>query len=126
MRTMLSRARLVSVVLVLAAACSGRPTPAPASPGAPLPVGAVSDAGAAVRTSACAVVLCGPETRCEETHGVASCVPIMRPRRAFCGGIGAIRCPDGGRCVDDADDECDPARGGRDCGGVCQPAGAAR
>lgn len=115
-------ARVVSVVLVLAAACSGRPAPAPTSPP---PVRAGTDAGAAVRASACAAVLCGPETRCEETRGVASCVPIMRPRRAFCGGIGAIRCPDGGRCVDDPDDECDPARGGRDCGGVCQPAGAA-
>jgi len=122
MRAMLSRARLASVVFVLAAACSGRPTPAPTSPP---PVGAVTDAGAAARTSACAAVPCGPETRCEETHGVASCVPIMRPRRAFCGGIGAIRCPDGGRCVDDPDDECDPSHGGRDCGGVCQPAGAA-
>ena len=92
-------------------ACSGSP---PASPTPPPPA----------RVSACATVRCAGDTRCEETHGRASCVPIMRPRAGFCGGIGGIRCPGGGRCVDDPGDDCDPARGGRDCGGVCEGATA--
>ena len=39
----------------------------------------------------------------------------------FCGGIAAAACPAGYECVDDPNDECDPAAGGADCGGVCQP-----
>jgi len=39
----------------------------------------------------------------------------------FCGGFAGIRCPDGFDCVDDAGDSCDPAAGGADCAGVCQP-----
>lgn len=125
---MRSSLRLGFVAFVLAA-CSGRQTPSSAPPPPPsAPV--VLDAGATVvepsipAPSSCAVVLCAPDTRCEETHGVASCVPIMHPHRTFCGGIAGIRCPDGSRCVDDPDDGCDPARGGRDCGGVCEPATA--
>jgi hypothetical protein len=41
--------------------------------------------------------------------------------RKFCGGIGNIQCADGASCVDDPTDECDPATGGADCGGICQP-----
>lgn len=119
MRSVLHGLSLASLLV----ACSG--SQAPASPPLPPPTSApvVVDAGAPA-VSACAAVLCAPDTRCEETRGVASCVPIMRPRRSFCGGIAAIRCPDGGRCVDDPDDGCDPDRGGRDCGGVCEPAAA--
>lgn len=36
-----------------------------------------------------------------------------------CGGIAATQCPSGLTCVDDPRDDCDPARGGRDCSGVC-------
>ena len=71
--------------------------------------------------SGCAAVACADETRCEETHHVARCVPIMRPHPSFCGGIASLPCRDGGRCVDDPGDDCDPSRGGRDCGGVCVP-----
>ena len=39
--------------------------------------------------------------------------------RQFCGGIAAIPCPGAGRCVDDPTDNCDPNRGGADCGGIC-------
>lgn len=39
----------------------------------------------------------------------------------FCGGFGNLPCPDGFECVDDANDDCDPANGGADCGGVCVP-----
>jgi hypothetical protein len=38
----------------------------------------------------------------------------------FCGGIAGIPCPGGGRCVDDPSDNCDPTKGGADCGGVCE------
>src|SRR5581483_5699166 len=39
--------------------------------------------------------------------------------RQFCGGIAGIPCPGAGRCVDDPTDDCDPANGGADCGGIC-------
>ncbi|MFV8755191.1 hypothetical protein ACNOYE_31975 [Nannocystaceae bacterium ST9] len=37
----------------------------------------------------------------------------------FCGGIANFPCPAGFSCVDDPNDDCDPKRGGADCGGVC-------
>ncbi len=37
----------------------------------------------------------------------------------FCGGFGGIECPDGLECVDDPSDDCNPASGGADCGGIC-------
>lgn len=40
-------------------------------------------------------------------------------RPAFCGGIAGIPCPDGQACIDDPSDDCDPKRGGADCGGIC-------
>ena len=96
------------VVVALLTACAGHRPPPPVAPPA----------------SACAAVACAAETRCEETHRVARCVPIMRPHPSFCGGIAGLPCRDGGRCVDDPGDDCDPARGGRDCGGVCVPEAA--
>lgn len=39
----------------------------------------------------------------------------------MCGGIAAIQCPQGMKCVDDPNDSCDPAHGGADCSGICQP-----
>ncbi|AKT36465.1 hypothetical protein [Chondromyces crocatus] len=39
----------------------------------------------------------------------------------FCGGIANMPCPDGFACVDDPHDDCDPRRGGYDCGGICVP-----
>ena len=41
------------------------------------------------------------------------------PPGGLCGGIAGIPCPDGQVCVDDGNDDCDPALGGADCGGVC-------
>ncbi|EAA31402.1 hypothetical protein GE21DRAFT_6997 [Neurospora crassa] len=39
---------------------------------------------------------------------------------AFCGGFAAIPCADAKQiCVDDPRDDCDPKKGGADCGGVC-------
>ncbi len=38
----------------------------------------------------------------------------------FCGGFGNLPCATSGdQCVDDPDDDCDPKRGGADCGGIC-------
>jgi hypothetical protein len=39
--------------------------------------------------------------------------------RVFCGGIAGFPCPGGGTCIDDPSDDCDPDRGGADCGGLC-------
>jgi hypothetical protein len=38
---------------------------------------------------------------------------------AFCGGIAGFPCPAGQTCIDDPSDDCDPANGGADCGGIC-------
>jgi hypothetical protein len=36
-----------------------------------------------------------------------------------CGGFAGLRCAGGTTCVDDPRDSCNPASGGRDCGGLC-------
>jgi hypothetical protein len=36
-----------------------------------------------------------------------------------CGGFAGIACPGLGLCEDDKGDDCDPRRGGADCGGIC-------
>lgn len=41
------------------------------------------------------------------------------PKPTFCGGIAGFPCPDGETCVDDPNDDCDPSKGGADCGGIC-------
>lgn len=46
------------------------------------------------------------------------------PSKQICGGIAAIPCPTGKMCVDDPSDNCDPAKGGSDCSGVCVSAPA--
>jgi len=38
-----------------------------------------------------------------------------------CGGFAGLPCPDGYECVDDPNDDCDPAAGGADCPGTCVP-----
>ena len=48
------------------------------------------------------------------------------PKPPFCGGIGGFPCKGGSRCVDDPSDDCDPRRGGADCGGICVCEGLAR
>lgn len=41
----------------------------------------------------------------------------------MCGGFAGIQCSTSGTsCVDDPDDDCDPNKGGRDCGGICTTA----
>ena len=39
----------------------------------------------------------------------------------MCGGLAGFPCPAGFVCVDDPRDSCDPATGGADCSGICQP-----
>jgi hypothetical protein len=43
----------------------------------------------------------------------------LRNGEIFCGGIANFPCPGGLTCVDDPDDDCDPLKGGADCGGIC-------
>ena len=43
------------------------------------------------------------------------------PDPAFCGGVAGFPCPPGQTCVDDLNDDCDPADGGADCAGICVP-----
>lgn len=43
-----------------------------------------------------------------------------------CGGIAGLKCPDGQVCADDPADNCDPAKGGADCAGICQSAGGGK
>lgn len=38
----------------------------------------------------------------------------------LCGGFAAFTCPEKEQvCVDDPRDDCDPKKGGADCGGLC-------
>jgi hypothetical protein len=62
-------------------------------------------------SSACPMSLCR-DGKCEAAFH--SC-----PDPGFCGGIAGFPCPPGLTCVDNPMDECDPANGGADCGGLC-------
>lgn len=75
----------------------------------------------------CATVRCAAGTHCQATPvqcikapcpPVAACVPDAPG--VTCGGIAGILCPGAGQCVDNPTDDCDPANGGADCGGLCQ------
>jgi hypothetical protein len=61
----------------------------------------------------CATVKCSATTHC--VNGAC----IANDPKVTCGGIAGIKCPEGGLCVDDPSDSCDPQHGGADCGGVC-------
>ena len=65
---------------------------------------------------------CPLGTRCGRLPGISIpedgyCTGVP----AFCGGVTGIQCPQGSDCVDDPrdGDNCDPAAGGADCGGIC-------
>ena len=49
-------------------------------------------------------------------------VDLAKPAEQQCGGLAARPCPTGKVCVDDPTDSCDPAKGGRDCSGICRDA----
>lgn len=78
----------------------------------------VADAGAP-EDDPCATVRCAAGTHCVANGEGATCAPDV-----FCGGIAAFTCPGAGECVDNPYDDCDPAAGGADCGGLCQCSGA--
>lgn len=42
----------------------------------------------------------------------------QKPKQ-MCGGIAGFPCPEDMKCVDDPSDDCDPAKGGADCAGIC-------
>jgi hypothetical protein len=50
-------------------------------------------------------------TPCDVPEGYVVC----------CGGLGYGDCLGQSQCVDDPTDACNPAQGGRDCTGICQP-----
>ena len=85
--------------------------------------------GICVRTAPnpCATVRCRKGTHCCPECGRV-CVPnSVSCKEAcsdiFCGGFAGIECPDGYTCVDDPGDDCDPRKGGADCGGICVRSG---
>ncbi|HEU4577700.1 MAG TPA: hypothetical protein VFS67_05570 [Polyangiaceae bacterium] len=69
-------------------------------------------------TNPCAAASCPTNTSCEVVDGQAVCTPLEPA--PFCGGFAGIACPGSGTCVDDPSDDCDPERGGADCGGICE------
>ncbi len=58
-----------------------------------------------------------PHSAC--TNGQCSVTMEACPRPKVCGGIAGFPCEVGYECVDEPNDDCDPARGGADCGGIC-------
>lgn len=84
------------------------------------------------RPSVCLYTKCAAGYHCEDPTG---CVPDLCPAvkcvagtknvpqlgccLPTCGGFLGTRCANGGTCVDDPTDDCDPNKGGADCGGVC-------
>jgi hypothetical protein len=62
---------------------------------------------------------CAVDVSSVDDEEVASEQSELR-RPPFCGGIAGIACPRRNQiCVDDPCDDCDPANGGADCGGLC-------
>jgi hypothetical protein len=62
-------------------------------------------------TDPCATVKCASGTHCDAGKCVSD--------GPACGGIAGLTCPGFGKCVDNPNDSCDPARGGADCAGIC-------
>ena len=54
----------------------------------------------------------------DPTYGTLTPQPSP-PDYAFCGGFIGARCDEGLICIDDPRDDCDPRKGGADCGGLC-------
>lgn len=72
----------------------------------------------------CSATVDGP-TICQSS-GPGGINPAETCNAQFCGGFGGFECNCGcavgfaATCVDDPMDDCDPANGGADCGGICQ------
>lgn len=67
----------------------------------------------------CLISACDPSPPQGCSEGGVGGGPACPPKQ-FCGGIAAIACPGAGTCVDDPSDNCNPDKGGADCGGVCE------
>lgn len=75
-----------------------------------------------------------PKDDCDPAQGGADCLGVCeaavtqpghgpKPRDPIaCGGFAGLECPHNLSCVDDPNDDCDPAQGGADCIGVCEHA----
>jgi hypothetical protein len=79
-----------------------------------------------IRLISCGALVLGAAllgTGCSPTAEAQQTAALEEGKKAdgqFCGGFAAIQCPEGYTCVDDPKDDCDPAQGGADCGGICQ------
>ncbi|KXJ91688.1 hypothetical protein Micbo1qcDRAFT_203749 [Microdochium bolleyi] len=69
---------------------------------------------------------CPSTARCMEDPRVADCgincdaAGICVPNKArVCGGLQKLQCAKGRQCFDDPSDDCDPAKGGSNCPGIC-------
>ncbi len=106
------------LLAVVACNRSQLPPPVPPSPDE----AELTDGAAGERpVTTCAELRCIAGTRCDESAGSGHCVAIPPAPVRACGGFAGIPCPAGQHCVDEPSDRCDPANGGRDCGGVCAP-----
>ncbi|MCK6575460.1 BPTI/Kunitz-type proteinase inhibitor domain-containing protein, partial [Myxococcota bacterium] len=116
------------------ATCGGAPPPPPDAC-TPVEPGEFGDCRALIGWASngdgtCGMVSgCGCDERCEgrvfdsEAACLAACAEVPPPPPQFCGGFAGLPCPAGEICIDDPTDDCDPAAGGADCGGICVPDG---
>jgi len=94
------------------AVCAGEPLPeVPA--GCPLP-GCACEPSCPPADAYCDAV-CGAQPLPEVPAGC----PLPGCACEQCGGFAGWPCSPGKICVDDPNDDCDPAAGGADCGGLC-------
>lgn len=61
----------------------------------------------------------GRVRRQEARHWVGRRLTFVLAGKIPCAGKTGATCPKGYVCVDDPSDSCDPAKGGKDCGGIC-------
>ena len=79
------------------------------------------------KPAGCAALQCAGNTKCVEDKqtGEGKCVPVdplplVCDGKTQCGGITGASCNSRSHvCIDNPDDDCDPATGDRDCGGCC-------
>ena len=67
-------------------------------------------------------IFCNNGGHLDTSPSVCDCVPNTPPPPppVRCGGFPGLKCPGGGKCVDDPSDSCDPNKGDADCSGICQ------
>lgn len=65
------------------------------------------------------VIADGGSPGADDARSIEEADDTSQELRRFCGGIAGIPCEDGGICVDNPADDCDPKRGGADCPGIC-------